>query len=256
MRKQNSTDRVLGSISPFAIRTLVLCIVITHTLGCWGTSDTDVAPDMEPKELTTKEESSSEKGSEVELAKLGKKLYQVGMYSVARDSFTSLRDHYPLGAYSTFAHIKAADTYFFNRQYNEAAKNYDNFIKNYPGHSDTPYVKLQAARSHIASARGTGRDRTPLERGLLLYDELVTEYPTSAYGAIAKQERILVVEQLASYDQEIIDFYRKQGNEAAVADRERQFQAKWGNRLPLETQEAVTNTSITQMGVSAEEASQ
>lgn len=230
MHTQHTPYRVRGF--PFLIvgRRLVLCAIVAHTLGCWGTSESDVKPEMEPKELTTKEESSTADGSEADLARLGKKLYQVGMYSVARDSFTSLRDRYPLGAYSTFAQIKVADTYFFNRQYNEAAKNYDTFLKNYPGHGDTPYVKLQAARSHVASARGSGRDRSPLERGLVLYDELVTEYPASPYSAIAQQERVPVVEQLASYDREIIEFYKKQGNEAAVADRERQFQERWAHR--------------------------
>jgi outer membrane protein assembly factor BamD len=186
---------------------------------------------MEAKELTTKKDEQNAGMPEAELVRLSKKLYQVRMYSLARDSLNSLKDRYPLGAYATFGEIKAADSYFFNGQFNEAAKSYESFLKNFPGHTDTPYVKLQAARSFVASARGGGRDRQPLERGLTIYDELAGEYPNTPYAALARSERQPIIEQLAEYDAEIIEFYRKTGNEAAVRDREQKYQERWASRL-------------------------
>ncbi len=210
----------------------ILCSVCLAISGCWGASDSDVEPDLEPKELTTKEDALTTEVPEFDLVRLSKKLYQVGMYTVARDSFSSLKDRYPLGAYSTFAEIKLADTYFFNREYNDAAKSYESFLKNFPGHTDAAYVKLQAARSHVASSRGGGRDRQPLERGLALFDEIIKEFPGTTYADIAKDERAPVVTQLSSYDTEIIDFYQKLGNEPAVKDRQQKFQARWGAQIP------------------------
>jgi outer membrane assembly lipoprotein YfiO len=172
------------------------------------------------------------------------------MYSVARDSFSSLKDRYPLGAYATFAEVKLADTYFFNREFNEAAKSYESFLKNFPGHVNSPYVKLQAARSHIASSRGGGRDRQPLERGLTLFDELIKEHPNTAYAQLARQERGPVAQQLASYDSEIIDFYRKLGNTAAVKDREQKFQARWGSLPQSDEQVESTASAHTQTALS------
>lgn len=186
---------------------------------------------MEAKELTTKKDEQNVGVPEAELVRLSKKLYQVRMYSISRDSLNSLKDRYPLGAYATFAEIKAADSYFFNGQYNEAAKSYESFLKNYPGHVDTPYVKLQAARSFVASARGGERDRQPLERGLILYDELIGEYPDLPHTTIARNERQPIIEQLAAYDAAIIEFYRKTGNEAAVREREQKYQERWAGRL-------------------------
>jgi outer membrane assembly lipoprotein YfiO len=219
--------------------------------GCWGSSDSEVEPDLEPKELTKSTDALTTEVPEFELVRLSKKLYQVGMYSVARDSFSSLKDRYPLGAYATFAEVKLADTYYFNREFNEAAKSYESFLKNFPGHVNSPYVKLQAARSHIASSRGGGRDRQPLERGLALYDELIKEHPDTAYAELARAERMPVVEQLASYDSEIIEFYRKLGNTAAVKDREQKFHARWGSQLKEQPQAESVDTPHTQTALSS-----
>jgi outer membrane assembly lipoprotein YfiO len=230
-----------------------LLFVLTSQLalsGCWGSGDSDVTPDLEPKELTTSSNALTTEVPEFELVRLSKKLYQVGMYSIARDSFSSLKDRYPLGAYATFAEVKLADTYYFNREFNEAAKSYESFLKSFPGHVNVPYVKLQAARSHIASSKGGGRDRQPLERGLTLFDELVTEHPNTAYAQVAREERVPVVKQLASYDSEIIEFYRKLGNTAAVKDREQKFQVRWGSQLKLNGQSDSTEPTRAQTALS------
>ena len=215
--------------------------------GCWGSSS-DPEPEPEAKELKADKDSLSTEVPEAELVKLSKQLYQVGMYTVARDSLASLKDRYPLGAYASFAELKHADSYFFNREYNEAAKAYENIIKNYPGSPDLPYVKLQAARSHISSARDAGRDRQPWERGLVIYDEIVTQYPGSAYSDIAHSERANIIQELTAYDREIIEFYRGQGNQAAVDVREKQFSARWGARLSGANPSGATRGSAS-MGV-------
>jgi outer membrane assembly lipoprotein YfiO len=198
-------------------------------LGC-SSKSSDVEPEPEAKEIKTDKDTPSTDASEAELIKLSKKLYQVGMFSVARDPLASLKDRYPLGAYASFAELKHADSFFFNREYNEAAKAYENIIKNSPASPEIPYVKLQAARSHVASARDAGRDRKPWERGLEIYDELVSVYSGTAYGEVASEERAKVVEELSSYDRVIVEFYRKQGNLAAVEAREKQFNERWGSR--------------------------
>jgi outer membrane assembly lipoprotein YfiO len=194
--------------------------------GCSSSSDPE--PEPEAKELKTSKDQTSTDTPEAELVQLSKKMYQVGMYSVARDSLASLKDRYPLGAYAKFAEIKYADSYFFNREYNEAAKAYENVIKSYPGSPDLPYIKLQAARSHIASARDAGRDRQPWERGLTIYNEIIAAYPETAYSDLAKTERGKVIEELSAYDREIIEFYRRQNNQAAVDVREARFKERWG----------------------------
>jgi outer membrane protein assembly factor BamD len=196
--------------------------------ACWSSSP---SPESEAKELTTKDSTVTEDLPEVQLIQNSKRMYEAHMYSIARDNLENLKNRYPMGAYAAFAEIKLADSYFYNGEYNEAAKFYDAFLKNYPGSVDSPYVELQAARAHTASSRGTGRDREPLERALLLYDGIVANYPGSSYASSAERERVAVTEQLAEYDQLILEFYEKQENEAAVRVRRKQYAERWQSRL-------------------------
>ena len=216
---------------------LVLACALAALNGCflWSDSsstDNEATEEEQPaKELKSAGAALSTEAPEPELIRLSKRLYQSGMYSIAQDSLNSLKDRYPLGAYGSFAAIKAADAYYYNREFDKAGKNYEDFLKDYPGSADAPYVKLQAARSHLVSAQGTGRDRQPLERALALFDELISEFPGTPYAVIAASERTPALNDLISYDQFIIAFYEKRGNSAAVTARKKLFQERWGGRM-------------------------
>ena len=216
---------------------LVLACALAALNGCflWSDSsstDNEATEEEQPaKELKPAGAALSTEAPEPELIRLSKRLYQAGMYSIAQDSLNSLKDRYPLGAYGSFAAIKAADAYYYNREFDKAGKNYEDFLKDYPGSADAPYVKLQAARSHLVSAQGTGRDRQPLERALALFDELISEFPGTPYAVIAASERTPALNDLISYDQFIIAFYEKRGNSAAVTARKKLFQERWGERM-------------------------
>jgi len=230
-RRINTSAMVLFSAHSIAstAASLFLCALCLLPSGCSSSSDPE--PEPEAKELKTSKDSQETDAPEAELVQTSKKLYQIGMYTVARDSFASLKDRYPLGAYANFAEVKYADSFFFNREYNEAAKAYESIIKNYPASPDLPYIKLQAARSHVASARDAGRDRQPWERGLTIYSEIIAAYPGTDYSNLAKAERAKVIEELSAYDREIIEFYRREGNQAAVDAREARFKERWGSLI-------------------------
>ena len=215
------------SFLPLLQRSAVSACVILS--ACWSSSSS--SPEGEAKELTAKDSTETEDLPEPELIHTSKQMYEARMFSLARSNLQNLKDRYPLGAHAVFAEIKLADSYFYNGEYNDAAKFYEAFLKNYPGSIDAAYVELQAARSHLASSRGTGRGREPLERALTLYDGVVSHYPGTSYASSADRERAPVIQQLAEYDQFILDFYRKQENEAAVRVREKQFQERWSARL-------------------------
>lgn len=210
-------------------RSLQVLFLIASLSGCFGSSDP--TPEPEAKELRANDDPLATEVPEAELTRLAKKLYQVGMYTVARDSLASLKDRYPMGAHAAFAELKHADSFFFNHENDQAAKLYEDYLKNHPASPEAPYVKLQAARSHVASARTSGRDRHPWERALVMYDEVVTSYAGTSYADVARIERMGVIRELSAYDREIIEFYRKNGNTAAVEDRERRFSERWGARL-------------------------
>jgi outer membrane assembly lipoprotein YfiO len=218
--------------------------------GCFSSSSDETSPDGEAKELKTKDAAQDTGAPEAELLATSKKLYQASMYTVSRDSLQLLQERYLMGAYGTFAAIKLADSYFFNREYIQASKLYEDFIKNYPGSPDLPYIKLQAARSNAFSTRGTGRDRSPLEKALVFYDELADRYPTTEYGKVAEQERRPVIQQLADYDRMIIEFYAKRENAEAAAARQKLYDERWGARVKgLDTPTTASEKALVEIGL-------
>lgn len=211
----------------------VLAVILASLSACASTGAPSPS-DPEVKEIKAKDAVDEDLGPEGDIMAEAKQLYEAGMYSLARDKFQSIKDRFPLGAYGQFSELKIADCYYFNSEYNEAAKFYEGYLKSYPGSPDSPYIELQGARAHVNSAGGgTGRDRQPLERALVLYDGVVERYPGSAYSFAAERERAPVVEQLAAYDQLIIDFYQQRGNAAAVEARQKLFNERWSRRLTM-----------------------
>jgi outer membrane assembly lipoprotein YfiO len=216
---------------------LSLSLLLALCTACASTSEPSPA-DPEAKEIKAKDAIDDAEGPEADIFAEAKRLYEARMYSLARNNFQSIKDRFPLGAHANFVEIKIADCYFFNSEYNEAAKFYEGYLKNYPASLDSPYVELQAARAHVNSSSGTGRDRFPLERALVIYDGMVEKYPGTAYGHAAERERASVVQQLADYDLMIIDFYKQRENTAAVEAREKLYQERWATRLAIARREA------------------
>ncbi len=215
------------------IHLVCLAFTIAYVSGCASTGEPTPA-DPEVKEIKAKDEIDDDLGPEGDILAEAKQLYEAGMYSLARDKFQSIKDRFPLGAYGQFSEVKVADCYYFNGEFNEAAKFYEGYLKSYPGSPDSPYIELQAARAHVNSAGGgTGRDRQPLERALVIFDGIVERYTGSEYSFAAERERAPVVEQLAAYDQLIIDFYTQRGNTAAVEARKKLFAERWTGRLKM-----------------------
>jgi outer membrane assembly lipoprotein YfiO len=190
---------------------VIFSIVCLALLSACSSTSSSPSPDPDVKEIKPKDAIEDESGPEADIFAEGKRLYQAEMYSLARNSFESIRDRFSLGAYGNYTQVKIADTYYYNNEYNEAAKFYEGYLKSYPSSPDAPYIELQAARAHVHSANGTGRDRQPLERALAIYDEMVKKYTGTPYA--------------------VINFYKQRENEAAVADREKLYQERWGHRL-------------------------
>jgi outer membrane assembly lipoprotein YfiO len=216
-----------------------LSILLALCTACASTSEpSPPSADPEAKEIKAKDAIDDTEGPEADIFAEAKRLYEARMYSIARNNFQSIKDRFPLGAHANFAEIKIADCYYFNSEYNEAAKFYEGYLKNYPASPNIPYVELQAARAHVNSSSGTGRDRFPLERALAIFDGMVEKYPGTAYGHAAERERAPVVQHLAEYDRLIIDFYRHRENTAAVEAREKLFNERWAARLERARKEA------------------
>ena len=207
---------------------LMLSVWLPGCSWLWGgKSDEKKEKEPEATELTTDSVTSIDL-PESELFESAKRQYSSGLFTIARDSFEALRNQYPVGAYAEFAEIKAADTYFEARDYATAAMLYEEFTKNHPASNAVPYMLLRAGRSHQLSQRGVGRDRTALYKAREIYSRLIGQYPESLYAESAKVYQQESDEKIAAHEKMVIEFYKRQGMDAAWRAREERFQKNWG----------------------------
>jgi len=197
-------------------------------------SEPEVKPEPEPVELKSSDAPSIDT-PEALLFHEAKRLYRAGLYTIAVDSFESLRINYPLSPYVEFAELKIADARFELRDFALAATSYEDFAKNHPASPAIPYVLMRAGSSYRMTNRGVGRDIAPLEKAHALYTRLLKEYPASTYATQAKVLLDETNQGLADHQKFVTDFYRHQANEKAVAAREKYFTEKFKD---LETQRA------------------
>lgn len=201
-------------------------LIAASVLACAGcSSDSEPKPEPQPVELKTTEGPPSDTPEAI-LFREGKRLYRAGLYTIAVDTFESLRVNYPLSPYVEFADLKIADARFELRDFAVAATAYEEFAKNHPASPSVPYVLMRAGNSYRMTNRGIGRDTTPLEKAQALFTRLLKEYPDSIYAAQAKVFLSETDQALLDYQNFVIDFYAKMGNEKAVEARKRQFAEK------------------------------
>ncbi len=188
-------------------------------------SGSETPKPSEPVELRTTEAPSTDT-PEAQLFNEAKRLYRAGLYTIAIDSFESLRVNYPLSPYVEFSEIKIADAKFETNDFPQAAAAYEEFVKNHPASSITPYALLQAGRSNQLSNRGVGRDMASLEKAREMYSRLIQQYPQSFYVSQARTYLQQVAQTIADNEQFVMDFYRRKGNPKAVEARAKVYEDK------------------------------
>lgn len=201
------------------------CAALTLIASACSSSNKD-----EPKELVKKELADID-ASQEDLLATGKNFYAKKLYSISTESFSSLKNVYPIGPYREFAEIKTADSHFQSREYTLAAPLYENFVRDHPASPICPYATLMAGRSYQLSYGGLGRDTAPLEKALQMYKRLDRLYPTSPYAVDAKTLQRKIIQELIAKQEKIIDFYQRQEFDNAAQSRAEILKKDWEPRL-------------------------
>lgn len=203
---------------------LLLFVYLLALPGC-STSKDGTATELQP------EKDAVVDGTEDELLQKGKEMYAAGRYVLAKDTFHSLRQAFPLGPYAEFADIKAADSQFALAFYDEAAVHYEEILKDRPSTKAADYILLMAGRSNQLANKGTGRDPKSLERARQFYERLIREYPSSMYADTAKNFLTETLTSLAEHHEQVLDYYSRSGNEDAYETRKKEFEQEWLGHL-------------------------
>lgn len=200
----------------------LLVLLFTAALGISGCSETTSSVEG-PQELIEKKTTNSgfsADAPEEELLSEGKRLYESGLYSVAKEAFESLRDGYPNGAYLEFAEIKVSDSLFESGEYELAKQGFEEFVRNRPISTEASYALFRAGRASEELFTGIGRDPTPIKQAKEIFERVAKEYPDSPYANEARKKISSIEGKLRSYESEVAAYYRRHERDSAAQKRE------------------------------------
>lgn len=157
--------------------------------------------------------------AEEELLENAQTAYDKGLFSVALQSWTELRDGYPASFYTTLAELKVADSQFFSGDYPAALASYEEFAKMHPGHEAMSYVRYQIANCHLQQYKDELHDQAPLRAAIKAFEELVREFPNSEFVVLARRRLTKCRELQATYEATVAEFYNRRGLSDATLAR-------------------------------------
>ena len=126
---------------------------------------------------------------------------------------------YTYSPYATLAELRTGDVFFDKGEYEQAAIEYEEFLKRHPGHPDSAYATYQLARSFYREVRSPDRDPTSTREALKWFNIFVEKYPDSPLVAKAEKRIVKCRQRLAKRQIYIGNFYNKRENYKAAAHR-------------------------------------
>ncbi len=143
-----------------------------------------------------------------------------------------LLNTYPDGEFKEPAKLKLIDAKFYSGNFAEVVKLVDEFMDLYPEARATPYLLTLAGLSYEQTFGGLGRDPTPLLEAKKYYEQVVKDYPDSDYSISAQKSLQKIGEVLVSYQNYLVNYYKKQELLEAAKVRERKKQDLQSKQLP------------------------
>lgn len=181
----------------------MILIISLLLIGCAGKNKNQAAP-KDPAVLYTQ----------------AMVLFNKGRYSDAAEIFTRLKDYFPSDVlYAPKADIRIADCYFFRKEYPEAITRYTEFKKQYPFHTDIPYVEYQLGLCYYRQVLSKDRDQKSTIKALTAFQNVTANYPDTVFAQKAQEKIIFCRRRLAENELYIAHFYLRQGKYEAAEKR-------------------------------------
>ena len=139
-------------------------------------------------------------------------------YDLILETLREIQLRYTFSPFATLAEIRTADTYYRKGEYQQAITEYENFIKNHPGHNELEYAIYQLALSNYKLKGSKDRDPTFAREAEKWFTYFADNYPESELVPDAR-ERIVVCRNILAQREIFIGKYylRKKNYKAAEA---------------------------------------
>ncbi len=142
----------------------------------------------------------------------GLALYKKRKYSRAVVRFKKILEDYPFGPYVADSTIFIADSYYYAKNYKDAATYYTDFVGLHPDHPKAPYSQYQKGMSLYKDILSIDRDQATTKKAILALQELKLRYPDSSYIEQTNNLIKICKNRLAERELYIGLFYMKNKN--------------------------------------------
>ena len=136
--------------------------------------------------------------------------------------FTYLKEiqlRYTYSPYAALAELRTGDAYFEKEEYEQAAIEYEEFLKRHPGHAEAPYATYRLALSYYKEIKSPDRDPLNTRLALQWFNTFIEKYPDSPLVPDAHERALRCQDKLARREIYIGNFYSRRDNYKAAADR-------------------------------------
>ena len=140
-------------------------------------------------------------------------------YDLILETLREIQLRYTFTPFATLAEIRTADTYFRQEEYIQAITEYDNFIKNHPGHNEVEYAMYQLALSNYKLKGGKDRDPTYAREAVKWFTIFKENYPNSELYPGADKRILKCNDILAEREIFIGKYYMRKKNYKAAEAR-------------------------------------
>jgi outer membrane protein assembly factor BamD len=143
-----------------------------------------------------------------------KTLFQEGNASLSKDKyndaiskFETLEREHPASEFASEAQIRRAYAQYSEGNYITAVMTIEEFVKQYPSHTSTPYMYYLKGLSYYDQIVDTGRDQELTMKAIEALNELITRFPESKYAKDAQFKIDYAYNNIAGKEMEIGRFY-------------------------------------------------
>jgi len=159
----------------------------------------------------------------------GFEYYKKGDYKKAIETFSRVRDEYPLNPVALMAELGIADSYFENEQYVDAEVAYNSFVELHPTNPNVPYAMFQLGMCHYHQMQTIDRDQTETVKARKEFERLMARFPQSKFAIMGEKNLREVKQRLAEHEFYVGEFYYRTKKYEAALKRFEGIQRDYAN---------------------------
>ncbi len=142
-----------------------------------------------------------------------------GRFEEAREILNTIKTKDTSGEHVPLAQIRIGDTYFKEGLYEEAAVEYEHFLKIHSYHKYAPYAQYQLAMTYFKRIKTVDVSYSVVQKALQEFEKLLRVYPRNPYINVVENRIKACKDILAEYEFYVGKFYFKKGSYGAAAGR-------------------------------------